>query len=79
MGSAGVDWNIHADVILLKKRNGTGAWMSRVSVASVVTTLRAGLPSYSVGYLGSFLGVKAARGVKLTTHLIAAPRLEELV
>ena len=69
MGGAGVDWKIHADVIILKKRNGVGAWMIRDSVVSVVTRLRAGLPSYSVGYPGSFQGANAARSVKLIFYL----------
>ena len=77
MGGAVVDWKIHADVTILKKRNGIRAWMIRDSVVSVVTRLLAGLPTYSVGYPVSFQGVKAARGMKLTTRLSAAPRLKE--
>jgi len=53
LGGAGVDWIIHADVIILKKRNVIGAWMIRDTVVSLVARLRAGLPSYSVGYPGA--------------------------
>jgi hypothetical protein len=74
LGGAGVDWKIHADIIILKKKNNIGAWMIRDSVVSVVTRLRPGPPSYSVGYPASFQGVKAAQGVKLTTHLSAVQR-----
>jgi len=51
--------------------------MIRYSVASVVIRQLPGLHSYSVGYPVSSQGVKAARGVKLTTYLNTAPRLEE--
>lgn len=77
MGGAVVDWKIHSDVTILKKRNSIKEWLIRDSVVGVVTRLLAGLPSYSVGYPVSFQGVKAARDMKLTTHLSAAPRLEE--